>query len=201
MTIDLDQYAAVRARGEGQKCATEVILDNSEVVGPAVRFVTNRRYLARAIALGFTEFHVAGPEVAVVCRESQRAYLWMPLGKDLAMPPGADVIRITASANQPADPAKPKERSKARMSSPRSNGRGNGHVTPAEQTAKGLVPSNSSFAALIQEAEALREATRDTYARVSRLLMALKRHKKQSRLMATTLANLRQLEHLQPVAD
>jgi hypothetical protein len=56
LTLDLDGEITVRARAEGQGRQTEVVLNRSEVVGPAVRLVTNRKYLARALQLGFGEF-------------------------------------------------------------------------------------------------------------------------------------------------
>ena len=49
---------------------------------------------------------------------------------------------------------------------------------------------------LVAEALALKEVLRDGYERASRLLAALKRHGKQSELLRSTLASLRQLQGL-----
>ena len=57
----------------------------------------------------------------------------------------------------------------------------------------------ASLAALIQEAEALHEALADARARAGRLIVALRRHRRRERLVAATLASLRQLK-LQEVA-
>jgi hypothetical protein len=49
---------------------------------------------------------------------------------------------------------------------------------------------------LIDEAEALKVAIREDYERANRLAAGLKRYRKQSKLMATTLASLRQLQNI-----
>ena len=48
--------------------------------------------------------------------------------------------------------------------------------------------------ALMTDAQSLKESARDTYNRASRLVVAIKRHRKQSKLMASTLASLKQLQ-------
>jgi hypothetical protein len=55
VTLDLNGQAVVRAKAEGQEQVTEVVLCQSEVHGPPVRFATNRDNLGRALALGFCE--------------------------------------------------------------------------------------------------------------------------------------------------
>jgi hypothetical protein len=49
---------------------------------------------------------------------------------------------------------------------------------------------------LIAEAQSLKEVMRDGYERANRLLAALKRHGKQTELLRSTLASLRQLQGL-----
>ena len=61
-------------------------------------------------------------------------------------------------------------------------------------------PARPGLAALIREAEALHEALGDARARARRLIVALRRQRKQARLMAATLASLQQLR-LQEVAE
>jgi hypothetical protein len=51
--------------------------------------------------------------------------------------------------------------------------------------------------ALIAEAHAVRDFLHDGYARASRLCVSLKRHRKQSKLVTTTLASLRQLQQIE----
>src|SRR5690606_12452603 len=77
-------------------------------------------------------------------------------------------------------------------------------------TADGVVHANGTgpidgagatgLAALIQEAVALHEALADARARTHRLIGALRRHRKQSKLVASTLRSLKQLR-LQEAAE
>ena len=50
--------------------------------------------------------------------------------------------------------------------------------------------------ALIEQAEAVKTSLRETLTNTSELISALKKHRKQSRLMKSTLASLRQLQTL-----
>ena len=58
----------------------------------------------------------------------------------------------------------------------------------------------TGLAALIQEAVALHEALADAKARTHRLIGALRRHRKHSKLLASTLQSLKQLR-LQEAAE
>jgi hypothetical protein len=87
VTVDLGSAATLRAKGEGQTRATESALLMSSVEGQPVRFATDRRFLARACALGFDVFGVVGAGHPVVCRDGRRTYLWMTLDRKAALPP------------------------------------------------------------------------------------------------------------------
>jgi hypothetical protein len=74
-----------------------------------------------------------------------------------------------------------------------------GHDKPATATHRTNVAgpterTGTGMGGLIAEAQAVREAARDTFTRAGRLLMGIKRHRQQSRLVATTLASLKQLQ-------
>ena len=49
---------------------------------------------------------------------------------------------------------------------------------------------------LLEEAAALKDVLRDAFTRTHRLVAGLQRHKKQSRVVQSTLASLRQLQDL-----
>jgi hypothetical protein len=55
VTLALDSPPAVRAKGDADPEAVEVLLDRSTVAGPAATVAVDRTYLLRALALGFTE--------------------------------------------------------------------------------------------------------------------------------------------------
>ena len=67
---------------------------------------------------------------------------------------------------------------------------------PARRQTSSAAPAAKNrigLAALIAEAQALRDAARDAFGRAGRLCVALQRHRQQSRLVATTLKSLKQL--------
>jgi hypothetical protein len=199
VTVDLNGHVAVRAREGDQGRVTELVLRRSAVAGPAVRFATNRRYLARALRLGFSELLVVKPDVPVLCRDGRRTYLWMPLGKESALPPGGDVARITPDGPAPEAPPAAAERSEPAMAKPPTNGhQPRPEPAPAAPaSAEEPPPHANGGGGLIEEAQALHEVLRDAHGRAGRLVAALRRQRKQSRLVQTTLASLRQLQHIE----
>ncbi len=201
LTLDLNGHIAVRAKADGQSRPTEVVLSRSEVVGTAARFVSNRLYLTRAVALGFTEFRVTKPDVPVVCGEKYRTYLWMPLGKDGALPPSDDALHITSAGDEPATQPPKKERRRDDVSKTQTNGHTNGHAPPRERDGDGHTANGNGtgLGGLIAEAQALKEVLHDSYRRSARLVAALKKQRRQSKLMASTLHSLRQLQQLHPI--
>ena len=80
------------------------------------------------------------------------------------------------------------------MTPPAANGSAKGRGARADD-----VPAphdGAGSGGLMEEAQALKEALRDAYGRASRLVVALQRQRKHSKLLATTLTSLRQLQHL-----
>src|SRR5439155_9615500 len=98
VTLDLGEAVAVRARAEEGDAVTEAVLSRSHATGPAVRVATDRRYLLRALQLGFRQIEVSGPGRPLVCRDQTRTYLWMPLEEGAAVPPGPGARPVTPSA-------------------------------------------------------------------------------------------------------
>ena len=87
------------------------------------------------------------------------------------------------------------------MPRPQSNGHGHGRPPSRGEGASGdnTALGGTDLGALVEEAQALRVVLHDSCRRSARLVAALKRQKKQSRLMASTLAGLRQLQQFQSV--
>jgi hypothetical protein len=88
------------------------------------------------------------------------------------------------------------------MATPPDNGHGDGHsngrAAPRDPKADPGQPNSTGIGPLIEEAEALKGVLHDAYGRAARLVAALRRQRKQSRLMASTLASLRQLQQIDP---
>ena len=54
-----------------------------------------------------------------------------------------------------------------------------------------------SFNAILQQAETAKTSLHDAFAQINHLIGSLKRHRRQSKLMQTTLASLKQLQNLE----
>jgi hypothetical protein len=200
LTLDLNGHVAVRARGEGQERVTELVLSHSEAKGPPLCLVTNRLYLTRVAALGFGGFDVLKADVPIVCRDERRIYVWMPLGKEGALAPSADALRIESIPEEPVARVRSPERREPTVNL--ISHHGNGHATSrskAVSTPDVAAPASigGGFHGLIEEAQALRSLLRDALVRVNQLLLAAKQQKKQSHLLHTTLATLKQLQNVQ----
>jgi hypothetical protein len=68
ITLDLGTPVAVRARGQIDGPATEVVLARSTVTGPPHRLRLSRSHLQRTLHLGFTEIVVSRADRPVLCR-------------------------------------------------------------------------------------------------------------------------------------
>jgi hypothetical protein len=202
MTVDLNGLVAVHARGEGQEQITELVLSRSQVTGPPVRFVSHRLYLARAAQLQLAELVVSQPTVPIVCRDERRTYLWVPLDPKTALLPGENPLRIFSDGKEAVVPSPQHERRDLPVTKPPTNGNGNGPTASltagrsSEPAREETAANGIGIAALIAEAQALKQVLRDGYERANRLLVALKRHGKQSEVLRSALASLLQLQGL-----
>jgi hypothetical protein len=88
------------------------------------------------------------------------------------------------------------------MPRPQANGHGHDHRPSRGEGASGdnTALGGTDLGALVEEAQALRVVLHDSCRRSARLVATLRPQKKQSRLMANTLAGLRQLQQFQSVA-
>ena len=191
ITVDLNGHAAIRAKDETSNQTTELRLGRSSVTGSPMRFVSNRRFLAQAVKMGFSEFHVANADKAIVCRDPKRIYVWMPLNPDSALPPTHDAIRISstiASTQHPQEPSPP--RRNTIMPLPTNNG----HASNATPDSSGRGERSVAITDLIAEAEELRTVLADASGRLARLLSGLKQHRRDSRAMQAAMQSLKQIK-------
>jgi hypothetical protein len=195
-TLDLNGRIALRAQGDDQAPATELVLARSRYTGPSKRLVTNRSFLARAARLGFAEIEVGTSTDPLVGRDARRCYAWVPLAGATAILPSDDVIRIestdySAQFQQPAHTLKPRNAMPERTEKV---------STPPPAPTSNETSNPTGLAALITEAVALHELLGGARTRTAKLIGALRRERKRSRLLSSTLAQLRELR-LQEVAD
>ena len=190
VTLDLDGRVAVRARGESGP-ATELVLARSSCTGQAARVAMNREYLARAARLGFVEVEVDGPDAPLCCRDGRRSYAWQPLGEAAVVGPADDAVRVESTAAGPRAPA--------RVVVARTVARPAVIRAPAPEGRSPRPAAPNGMAALIEDAVALHAALGEARSRSARLVAALRAERRRSRLLASTIAQLRQIR-LQDVA-
>ncbi|MBX3452777.1 MAG: hypothetical protein KF777_24790 [Planctomycetaceae bacterium] len=187
VTVDLNGAIAIRAKGDDQPTPTELVLTASRRDGDPVKFNTNREFLARAARLGFRSVQVVGPETPVCCRDQSRSYVWALLGKDGIIPSDPDMVRIESPGSPSASRIQPTPTRKAPIpmnNSPKS----------AQRESQPAPRAQTEAPTIIAQAEAVRDTLAQALSQTRELIASLKQRKKQSRLVRSTLASLRQLE-------
>jgi len=122
LTFDLNGRVAVRCKAGDVDQVTEVTLVNSDRDGQEVRFAANRRFVARAIELGFRKFHIGDPESPVIAQEGSRTFLWANLTASSVIPPSPDAQQIEsprASVSKAIRPSSSRPGRQANRASPR----------------------------------------------------------------------------------
>jgi hypothetical protein len=187
VTLDLNGCVIIRGQSEQNAGTSELLLSNSRFNGDAIRLSSNRRYLARAINLGFREVHLNSADSPVLCQDERRRYVWALLGKEGVIEPSDDAI-VTASPLASQTPAIPVPRVKIvndTTSAP----------TPAKSSARRVLPSKSAKTSLpLDQAIDLRDSLRNAASAAHQLVRSLKQQKRESRIVASTLASLKQLQ-------
>jgi hypothetical protein len=192
-TLELNGCVAVRARDEHQGSLTEVILDRSTYQGTPIRLQVDRTFLARAVRLGFTELAITEAGAPIVGRAGSRTYVVQPLAPESALEPGAEMIRIESTRGSAASASR-------RVESRHAPESGEKQSTASEPPARASVATSGpttapgSLAALIPEAEAVHAALGAARSGTRRMITALRRLRKQERLLQATLASLRTLK-------
>ncbi|MCE9605495.1 MAG: hypothetical protein K8U03_11420 [Planctomycetia bacterium] len=210
ITLDLNGQVLVRSRETETARPTELQLGTSKLVGEPMVLNTNRRYVERALRLGFRSVGLFGPESPVLCVDDRRRFIWMLLDKASVIPRHDDPIRMAPDvARRPSNHAKHAESDRS-SALPRTS-----KPQPAE--APMTVPINKQVAAsatavtpndakpekparkspatsTIEQAMALRDTLRNVARQAGELARSLKQQKRQARIVATTLASLNELQ-------
>ena len=192
VTVDLNGDVVIRAKGEEQSAPTELILTNSSRSGEGIRFNTNREFLARAMKLGFRDVRLTSVEALAFCCDENRQYLWMLLGKDGALKSDPNAVRIESPAGSSVSPIPKPNREQSTMPQTKTNQNGRSRNNNNETS----TDSQAGVEALIEQAETVKASLRETLTNTTELISALKKHRKQTKLVRSTLASLRQLQSI-----
>jgi len=96
ITLDLNGQVLVRSRETSAGRPTEVLLGSSQLTGEPVILNTDRRFVERALQLGFRSVRLCGPDSPAMCVDEHRRFLWALLDKGSAIPRHDDPQRIDA---------------------------------------------------------------------------------------------------------
>ena len=190
VTMDLNGHVAVRSRDADEPTVTELVLQHSERQGPPVRLSLNRQYLFRAMELGFREVAICSPDRPMVCDDGRRQFVWGVLDKSATLPPSNAATTISSPDVDTPDRSRSLTVAAVSLDS--------GAPEPVNRIATVSITSDRSRPEidLISQVEAVRNGLRTTLQSVSTLLTAVRQQRKQSRLMKSTLASLKQLQTL-----
>jgi hypothetical protein len=202
ITLDLNREVRVRAKANDQKQTVELALNRSEATGAALRLAMNRKFLARAVELGLTEFCATDSKKPILFHGDKCKFVVMPLTEGQLLPASQNAIRIVSTKEAQKEPV---------HTAPRSKIVNETHDSTTNDAAESEVPQptsdgkkgtrtrkakNTGLATLIQEAESLKDALRQICGRSHDLVVALKRHRKQSRLVQSSLKALKDLQNI-----
>ena len=192
VTVELNGHVAIRGKAADDSPPTELILSHSRLHGEPVRWQTNRKLLTRAVRLGFRDVCLTDPESPAMCDDGQRQFVWAVLNSKCAIPSQADAVRIESPASGVPSAVRKSPRSPSRDNT-RSK---NLPVTDSQRTpaAEPVSADTTPITSLIDDAEALKTSLRDLLGKTKALVLGLKRQRRQSRLMRSTLNSLKQLQ-------
>lgn len=188
--LTLDCRDGVRVRAGSLEKVVEVGLVRSEAEGEPLQAVFNRKYLRKAVELGFSELFLVGNDKPLLCRDSDRVYLWVPIDPAWIVPREKVTERLlSADSPSPAQPPTRTRRSRTMPVKPQGNGPpdpDNGHSSPPPRDLHTL-------AELVAETELVRKLLHDATGRLLRLQSALKQHQRHNKAFRAAVASLRQL--------
>ncbi len=200
VTLDLNGHVAIRAKPADDKVQpTEVVLTNSSCSGEPVRININRTYLSRALKLGIQEFCLFGDNAALLGVSDNRKYVWMPLEPGAAIESAEGCTCIASPKAETSGSPSPKPKTERKPVSDTNNTtKSVSQTKPETASAKPArrKAGQQDITGLIEQAVQFRTALRDLMQEANGLVKALKQHRRQSKVIRTTLESLKQLKTL-----
>jgi hypothetical protein len=198
VTLNLNGHVELRAKADDQERATVVALSRSTASSPAIRYAVNRGYVARAVHLGFSEIQFDGADKPAMCQDDHRKYIFVGLGKDAAIAPSNNELRLASDGDTPSPPRTERTKPTVKTTSPplEPTPISNGYSTNGESKSENG-QHKANFSGLLEEAQALQNMLRDMLLRTNQLITGLKHYHKTTKAMRATLASLRQLQQLE----
>jgi hypothetical protein len=173
VTVDLNGAIAVRGRSADSPGPTELVLTGSSRLGNQVCLATDRKFLERAVRLGFRELCFVADNAPVVCRDGQREYFWALLDKNGIVKSASDAVRIESVNRQDSRVAEPAGARPVQTSEPLPSG----GIDP--ELAKQADPPDWPT---IEQALHLRDELRTVRAEIRQLISCIRQDRKRYRL-------------------
>jgi hypothetical protein len=196
ITLEVGEQVLLRARGEDSPDLSELVLAHSSSTGPAVRLCLDRRYLRRALQLGYRQVQLASAARPLMCQDEWRTYLFMPLDKDRALAASDDAVSISSNPVRltPSPACHKTQRRKPLMPRPANPEPPASHGSATSSAPSPPENGQEQHVDLLAEAEALRALLQNAQARLTRLMTALRQQRRQSRALQAAMASLRDLQ-------
>jgi hypothetical protein len=185
VTLDLNGQVLIRSQADPSNAPTELSLARSSLKGEPVRLVANSDQFSRALAMGFTEFQLFGPDSAIQASDARRYYITMPFSADSAVLSNPATHRINSlDSTHSAAPARSAR--KPTISIPVASP----EVTPTVSAETVIERAVSP----IEQLHSLRATLREALVKTGDLVRTVQRQNRQSRLVKSTLQSLKQLQ-------
>ncbi|MGE0608432.1 MAG: hypothetical protein AB7O62_15155 [Pirellulales bacterium] len=207
LTIDLNGHVALRAKDtEGR--TTEVRLARSRYSGAALAISTNRNYFERAVQRGLHQLAVHGDENIAVASNGCRKLLWMLLARNdlVAAQPGMTCLSTDSHASSvsdglqrrptPSPIATQPRRHQTVSSTPHRIADRPVPAAGAATTEGQATASTGGGSSPIQQTTLLLASLNEAARNTRELIRTLRRQRKQSQLVQSTLASLKQLKEV-----
>lgn len=213
VTIDLNGSIILRATSISTPRPAEMILRNSSKQGDDIRICTDRNFLARAAAMGFSEIHLPDNVSPAVAQDANRTFLWMLLDPKEALKPTDDCLRIESPldyGHRISPPPRPRKETPVNRITPSiSQPQPAAPSQPATQRAtqqdatagaqvvrrrKQRVPGKATSA--LEQAISLRDQLREVLASSKELIASLQTEKRSQKSLKLALDSLKQLQNV-----
>lgn len=179
----LEDKIQIRAYDKPQKCGTTLELTHSACTERNIRLAMNRLFLKNALQFGCLRIGIVPNDSSpVLCTGEEKTFVFMPLSDTAEPEIASGRMEIVAStATTPATTASavpaPVKRRRRRK------------VAPAKHS----TATPSSKAALLSQAEEVRQALRTSLIQVNTLIKEVKAQRSKDKLIQTTMDSLRKL--------
>ncbi len=207
LTLDLNGSVVLRAASVNTPRPAEMILRNSTKRGDDVRICTDRKFLARAAGMGFSDFHLPNDASPALATDATRTYLWMLLDQKEAIKPSENCLRIESplSSHPFHSPSATRKVTPVNRiaSSPGQNPESSqptAHAvaqppTTSDQVSRRRKRSGSCKASnSLEQAIALRDQLRNALTNSKELIRTLKTEKRNQKSLKLALDSLKQLQ-------